>query len=76
MLHENCGNVNRDWLVSWSNHFTTRHERAFERDDSGGGACVEVGEEGIGNGVGLVGGVAQKQVDRVGFLLWCLAELG
>ena len=50
-----------------SKHFTIPgHERAFERDGSGGGAGVEVGDEGVGGGVGLADGVVQDEVDRVG----------
>ena len=32
------------------------HERAFERDGAGGGAGVEVGDQGVGRGVGEVRG--------------------
>ena len=42
------------------------HEGAFERDGAGGGAGVEVGEEGVSDGVGLADGVVQDEVDRVG----------
>ena len=41
-------------------------EGVFERDGSGGGAGVEVGDQGVGDGVGLAGGVVQNEVDGVG----------
>ncbi len=42
-----------------------RHERVFKRDGAGGGTGFEVGDQGVGNGVGLAYGIAQNEVDRI-----------
>ena len=42
------------------------HERAFERDGSGDGAGVQIGDQGVGDDVGIAFGVEQHEVDGVG----------